>query len=56
MKVGEASVCLTCDELYSRKSGEQHCPSCGERKSIPLALFFKPMTSVKPNGGVLKDG
>ncbi len=49
MKVGNASICLTCDEIYVRNSRDMGCPACGEMKSIPLAKYFPPMKLFREN-------
>jgi uncharacterized Zn finger protein (UPF0148 family) len=47
MKLGQAHMCLNCEEIFIRASGHSRCPSCASLTSIPLAKFIEPMVSIK---------
>jgi hypothetical protein len=43
MKVEQANVCLTCDEIYDHN--KQCCPLCFERKFIYLPVYLPTLSS-----------
>jgi hypothetical protein len=54
MKVNQAKICLTCDEIYDHN--EQFCPSCTEKESIYLPAYFPILTPLRIIKEVKKDG
>lgn len=43
IKLRDASLCLNCDELYVKRKNTDCCPACGDRSSVLLTTFLKPL-------------
>jgi hypothetical protein len=52
MKVSQAKICLSCDEVYTG----QCCPICLERKFACLRDYFQPMISSQEVKEAIKNG
>jgi hypothetical protein len=47
MNLLDASLCLDCEEIYTRRDFNTGCPVCSSKYSVPLVRYIKPIQGVK---------
>ena len=47
MNLLDASLCLDCEEIYTRSDFNTGCPVCSSKYSVPLVRYIKPIQGVK---------
>ena len=45
MQLGNARICIDCDEVYDMMMYQQ-CPACGSRQSAALQRWLRPLRNV----------